>query len=403
MDRAAGGRRASPRRRHGRRVLERSVDATAARSGEDGAAYGGCSARSSRSGRAPRRRSSAPLRVPRHPLALARFGAARDACRATRLARTPIPRRSARAASSPGSRRTRSCRSSGSRRAAFGLVLGLLGHAVGWPFAARRSRRRSPTRSLRYLRALGGEIESRAARSTRSRTLPRARAVLFDVTPRPGRCASPASASRPAIAAGSSATATGPACSSSTARSTGRFRGGRPACARGGHGPRRRHARRDRRRPRRRSGAGEHPERPFVLVAQQSLFDPTRAPAGKHTRWAYCHVPERLDGRHDRAHRGADRALRARASATASSPATRSSPADASRRTNANYVGGDIDGGAAAICGQLFARPASRVDPYATPAPGLYLCSASTPPGGGVHGMCGYWAARAALRGPLRA
>ena len=140
---------------------------------------------------------------------------------------------------------------------------------------------------------------------------------------------------------------------------------------------------------------GEHPDRPFVLVAQQSLFDPTRAPAGKHTLWAYCHVPngstvdmtDRILGQVERFAPGArDRIL-----------AVAPHGPGALERYNANYIGGDIAGGAN-VMDQMIGRPAWRVDPYATPARGLYLCSSSTPPGGGVHGMCGFLAAQSALR-----
>ncbi|HTC24180.1 MAG TPA: NAD(P)/FAD-dependent oxidoreductase [Gemmatimonadales bacterium] len=144
---------------------------------------------------------------------------------------------------------------------------------------------------------------------------------------------------------------------------------------------------------------GRVPDRPFVLVAQQSLFDPTRAPAGRHTAWAYCHVPngstvdmtERILGQIERfAPKFRDRIL----------AITRHSPADF-ERYDANYVGGDIAGGRADL-GQLFTRPAWRLDPYGTPDPGIFLCSASTPPGGGVHGLCGWYAAQSAVRGVLR-
>jgi phytoene dehydrogenase-like protein len=140
---------------------------------------------------------------------------------------------------------------------------------------------------------------------------------------------------------------------------------------------------------------GGHPDKPFVLLAQQSLFDPTRAPAGKHTAWAYCHVPngsmkdmtgiierqverfapgfrERIIGRH-----------------TFNTQQLES--------YNPNYIGGDINGGIIDI-GQLFTRPVLRRSPYRTSAKGIYICSSSTPPGGGVHGMCGYHSARRALK-----
>jgi phytoene dehydrogenase-like protein len=145
---------------------------------------------------------------------------------------------------------------------------------------------------------------------------------------------------------------------------------------------------------------GEPPERPFVLVAQQSLFDDTRAPAGKHTLWAYCHVPngstadmtDRIEAQIERFAPGfRDLILARRAMA----------PADF-ESYNPNYVGGDINGGVQDLR-QLYTRPTIRLNPYSTPAEGLYICSSSTPPGGGVHGMCGYFGAKAALRGSLGA
>jgi phytoene dehydrogenase-like protein len=144
---------------------------------------------------------------------------------------------------------------------------------------------------------------------------------------------------------------------------------------------------------------GRIPERPFVLLAQCSLFDPSRAPAGRHTVWAYCHVPngatvdmtERILTQIERFAPGfRDRIL-------ASSKLT---PADL-QRYNPNNVGGDIAGGRSDIW-QFFTRPAWRLDPYSTPDPGIFLCSASTPPGAGVHGLCGWYAAQSALRGILR-
>jgi phytoene dehydrogenase-like protein len=140
---------------------------------------------------------------------------------------------------------------------------------------------------------------------------------------------------------------------------------------------------------------GEHPERPFVLVVQQSQFDPTRAPAGKHTGYAYCHVPAgspvdctaAIEAQIERFAPGFRERVLAR---------HRTTPADLERE-NPNYVGGAITGGVADLI-QFFARPVARLDPYATPHPRVFLCSASTPPGGGVHGMCGYFAAESAGR-----
>lgn len=138
---------------------------------------------------------------------------------------------------------------------------------------------------------------------------------------------------------------------------------------------------------------GREPERPFVLAAQPSLFDPARAPHGKHVLWAYCHVPngspfdmtERIEAQIERFAPGFRDCVLAR----------HVSPPALLESMDANLVGGDIGGGAITMR-QFFFRPTLRT--YATTHPNIYLCSASTPPGGGVHGMCGYHAARMALR-----
>jgi phytoene dehydrogenase-like protein len=138
---------------------------------------------------------------------------------------------------------------------------------------------------------------------------------------------------------------------------------------------------------------GETAEEPFVLLAQPTLFDPTRSPAGKHVAWAYCHVPngspadmaERIENQVERFAPGFRQLILNRSVITA---------ADLELH-NPNLVGGDFSGGSVEL-DQLLFRPTRRN--YRTPAKGVYLCSASTPPGGGVHGMCGYWAARSALR-----
>jgi len=140
---------------------------------------------------------------------------------------------------------------------------------------------------------------------------------------------------------------------------------------------------------------GEHPERPYVLLVQQSQFDPTRAPEGKHTAWAYCHVPN--GSRLDRTE-AVERQVERFAPGFGDLVLARSSMDTAAvQRHDPNYVGGDINGGSQDLR-QLFTRPVAAPVPYATPAKGLYICSSSTPPGGGVHGMCGYFAARAVLR-----
>jgi phytoene dehydrogenase-like protein len=145
---------------------------------------------------------------------------------------------------------------------------------------------------------------------------------------------------------------------------------------------------------------GRPAEQPFVLLAQTSLFDPTRAPGGKHTAWAYCHVPngsaedmtERVEAQVERFAPGFRELVLAR---------HKMGPAELEAR-NRNLVGGDLNAGAMDL-GQLLFRPVRKLVPYRTPLRGLYLCSAATPPGGGVHGMCGYSAARVALKDLARA
>jgi phytoene dehydrogenase-like protein len=140
---------------------------------------------------------------------------------------------------------------------------------------------------------------------------------------------------------------------------------------------------------------GRTSDRPFVILAQHTLFDPSRAPAGKHTAWAYCHVPngwagdptDAIESQVERFAPGFRELVLARAVTT---------PAGFEARDR-NLVGGDVNGGAMDL-GQLLARPTLRANPYRTPLPGVYLCSSATPPGGGIHGMCGYSAALTALR-----
>lgn len=143
------------------------------------------------------------------------------------------------------------------------------------------------------------------------------------------------------------------------------------------------------------SWEGEHADKPFVLLAQQSLFDDTRAPEGKHTAWAYCHVPNGsvkdmtaiIEQQVERFAPGFRELILARHTMNTAQV----------EEYNPNYIGGDINGGVIDL-GQIFTRPVLRSSPYRTSANGLYICSSSTPPGGGVHGMCGYHAAKTALK-----
>ena len=143
------------------------------------------------------------------------------------------------------------------------------------------------------------------------------------------------------------------------------------------------------------SWQGKHAEKPFVLLAQQSLFDDTRAPEGKHTAWAYCHVPNgsvkdmtnEIEAQVERFAPGFRDLILAKHTMNTAEVES----------YNPNYIGGDINGGVIDL-GQIFTRPALRSSPYRTSAKGLYICSSSTPPGGGVHGMCGHHAAKQALK-----
>jgi phytoene dehydrogenase-like protein len=272
--------------------------------------------------------------------------------------------------------------------AGFGLALVTLGHVVGWPFPRGGSQRLADALAAR-LRELGGEIRV----SSPVDELPRAEIVLADVVPRelvriargrlperyerrlrgyrhgPGAFKLDWALDGPipwraAECARAGTVHLGGTLDEISASEWGAW-SGRPG------GP------------------------PFVLLAQTSLFDETRAPEGRHTAWAYCHVPngstlemtERIEVQVERFAPGFRKTILAR---SALGPA-------ALEAHNRNLVGGDLNGGAMDL-GQLLFRPVRSLAPYRTPLQGVYLCSSSTPPGGGVHGMCGYSAALAALR-----
>lgn len=274
---------------------------------------------------------------------------------------------------------------------AIALVLLLTGHVGGWPFPKGGAQKIADALSS-YFVSLGGRIEKNIYVSSMSQ-LPSSRAVLFDVTPR------------------QLLKIAGLRFSSLYKWQLKRFRYGMGVFkidwALDGPVPFTAEACR-------RAGTvhlgnsfeeisegeqliwkGKHPEKPFVLFAQQSLFDPSRAPSAKQTAWAYCHVPqgstfdmtERIEKQVERFAPGfRDRIL-----------ARHVLNAEQMEGYNPNYVGGDINGGVNDIA-QIFTRPALRLSPYRTSAKGIYICSSSTPPGGGVHGMCGLHAANEALR-----
>jgi phytoene dehydrogenase-like protein len=370
-------------------VLERSVEETGETLGEDAAAYRRLMAPLVRDVDALLEDLLGPLRVPRHPLALARFGP-RAVLPVTTLARLAF--RGERARAFLGGLAAHSMLPlTRPPSASFGLVLGLLGHAVGWPLARGGSQRIADALAS-YLRSLGGAIDT-GRRVASLAELEATAAVLLDVTPRQLVAVAgerlPAGYRRrldgyrygPGVFKLDWAL-DGPIpwrAEECTRAATVHLGGTLDEIVASEVGPWR----------------GECAERPYVLLAQQSLFDPTRAPEGKHTAWAYCHVPNGST---------VDMAARIEAQVERFAPGFRDrilarsarGPADLERE-NANYIGGDINGGIADFR-QLFTRPVARASPYTTPVPGIYICSSSTPPGGGVHGMCGYWAAKAALR-----
>jgi phytoene dehydrogenase-like protein len=275
--------------------------------------------------------------------------------------------------------------------ASIGLVLGLLAHAQGWPIPKGGSQSLVDALAT-HLRSLGGEIITNHEVVSLD-DLPPSRVVLLDVTPR------------------QVLTIAGERLPQGYRRGLARFRYG-PGVFKvdyalsgpipwraaegtqagvlhlGGGIPEISAAERA-------VWRGEHPEKPFVLLAQPSLFDPSRAPEGKHTAWAYCHVPSGSS---------VDMTGRITSQIERFAPGFRDLILATSTRSavemqlyNPNYIGGDINGGVQ-DWRQLFTRPVARWVPYSTPLKGLYICSSSTPPGGGVHGMCGFHAARAALK-----
>jgi phytoene dehydrogenase-like protein len=371
-------------------VMHRSVAETAAGLGKDAAAY---------------RRIFGPLvdrwqdvmddilgplpLPPRHPLPLAYFGLW-GLQPANFLARTAFRGVAARALfAGMGGHSILPLNWLGT--SAFGIVMTLGAHAVGWPLV-RGGVQRLTDALAAILRSLGGEIVV-DHRVKALQEIPPAQAVLFDVTPR------------------SFVKIAGDALPSAYRQALGRFRYGpgvckldyalsgpipwlNADCARSGTlhvgGTLEEITAAEAQ-----VGAQEHPEKPFVLLVQPSVFDDTRAPADKHTAWAYCHVPNgstldvtgRIEAQIERFAPGFRDLILARHVYTAAEM----------EAYNPNYVGGDINSGMQDLA-QLFTRPVARRVPYSTPLKGVYLCSSSTPPGGGVHGMSGYHAARAALR-----
>jgi phytoene dehydrogenase-like protein len=329
--------------------------------------------------------------IPPHPVALARFGL------------RGLPSAASRAARQFSSERARALLAGMAGHAmlpldtfpsgAVALVFSALAHTTGWPFPEGGAQRIADALAT-LLRSLGGVIVT-GTRVENVDDLPPARAILFDLSPRPllkiaghrfperfrraleryrygmgafkidWALAAPIPWRDPRVADAGTVHLGGTLAEIADAE--------------------------------RATWSGQHPERPYVLLAQPTIFDPTRAPAGRHIAWGYCHVPRastvdmlpRIEAQIERVAPGFRDRVLARHVTT---------PADFERR-NPNLVGGDIGMGLM-DWPQLFTRPTWRL--YRTPAPDIYICSASTPPGAGVHGMCGYLAAQAALNGSLK-
>jgi phytoene dehydrogenase-like protein len=278
--------------------------------------------------------------------------------------------------------------------ASFGLLYPITAHRFGWPFAAGGSQAIVDAMAS-YLRSIGGEIETNHWVKSLSE-LPESKVVMCDLTPE-GLVSIAGSVLPSSYRARLRRFRRAPAAFKADYALRGPVPWANPELAEAGtihigssesimaaesdiwHGRR--------------------PKRPYVLIAQQSLFDPGRAPSGHHTLWAYAHVPS---GSTDDFTDAIETEIEYLAPGFREQVVDKAiaGPADLAEY-NPNYVAGDITGGAHTLRQILF-RPVIGRNPYATPVPGLYLCSSSTPPGAGVHGMCGYWAARTALKRELK-
>ena len=370
-------------------ALHQSLDATAAGLGRDEASYRRLMAPLVANWDKIAHEFLGPLSLPRYPLAMGQFG-----LRAVWPAKTAVR-------TLFRDDKTRAIMAGLSAHSimplewplttAFGLMLGTLAHVVGWPLPRGGSQTIADALAA-FFTDLGGEIVTNHEVKLLTE-LPPARAVLFDITPK----------QLLAIA--------GEQLPPGYRRQLEKYRQGpgvfkvdwalsepipwqASACRRAGTvhlGPTMEEVALSERLV----WQGEVAERPYTLVTQQSLFDSTRAPAGQHTGWAYCHVPNgstanmmtAIETQIERFAPGFRDCILARHTMTAYD----------FQQYNANYIGGDINGGVQ-NWRQLFTRPVPRLNPYTTPLKNVFLCSSATPPGGGVHGMCGYYAAQTALR-----
>lgn len=374
-------------------VLDRSIEATSFGLGPDGTAYRRLIEPIVGSWAATAPTFMGPInRSWRRPIAMSRFGL--KALRSTtRLARRFEGRRARGLIAGMGAHAMAPLDTAVTGGVA--LTLMAAGHRYGWPMAQGGSQAIADALAG-LLASLGGTIVTEATVRSLG-DVPPARAVLFDVSPQ--ALATIAGEQMPSrYRAGLERRRPGPGVFKIDWALSEPIPWADPACTRAGTV----HV----------GGlmqdvasasvtvrSGDHPERPFVLLAQQSLFDPTRAPHGSHTAWGYCHVPngstvdmtDRIEAQIERFAPGFRDVVSARHTM---------GPRDLEAH-NANYIGGDIGGGLFTPFRALF-RPTTRPNPYRVPRSNLYLCSAATPPGPGVHGMCGYHAARSALSRSLR-
>ncbi|HEX2239832.1 MAG TPA: NAD(P)/FAD-dependent oxidoreductase [Actinomycetota bacterium] len=373
-------------------VFHRSVEETAVALGADGRAYRRLMGPLVDAADALVEEILGPLRVPRHPISLMRFWL-KSILSAKTLARR-FEGEHARALVA-GVAAHGMLPLTRPPTGGFALFLMLLAHSAGWPVSRGGSQRITQALADR-LTELGGRIVL-STPVLRIEDLPRADAYLFNVTPRqlvaiagsrlPERYTRALRRYRygPGVFKMDWALSESVPWKAEECRKAGTIHIGGPfeAIAES----------------ERETNAGRHPERPYVLLAQPTLVDPGRAPEGKHTLWAYSHVPS-----------GSSRDMSHVMEAQIESYAPGFKDTIIARSTrnavemeayNSNYVGGDINGGVQDVF-QHFTRPVARISPYTTPNKSIYICSSSTPPGGGVHGMCGYFAARAALKRVLR-
>jgi phytoene dehydrogenase-like protein len=376
--------------------IERSIEKTAGGLGEDGRPYLNLMEPLVENWKGLLADILGPFPLPpRHPFLMARFGL--SAIRsATGLAKARFSGERARTVFAGMSGHSMMPLESPAS-AAFALTLGILAHGVGWP-VVRGGSQQIASALVGYLESLGGEIVT-GQMVTSLKDLPPADHVLFDLTPRQ-LIAIAGDALHPAYRRRLSGYRYGPGvckvdwaldspipwAAEGVKRAATVHLGGSMAEIAAAE---------------RAVWDGRHPAKPYVLLAQQTLFDPSRAPSGKHTAWAYCHVPHgssqdvsaQIEDQVERFAPGFKDCILARKVHTAGEMEV----------YNPNYVGGDINGGVQDYR-QLYTRPVARLDPYVVPTTtdssptNLYLCSSSTPPGGGVHGMCGYHAARSVLR-----